>query len=556
MKKISYGMLLVAMALAACTKDAFLAQDDNGIKEMQSFTVIGSQGNDTRVVFTDPGDGGNIQIDWDSKPENEQLSLWGQRTDDDNWKMVGELTGKERINGQTMSFAGKKEYEAELKYRFLYPRLNTAAQEVDFSGQVQDCDHPMDHLSAYNVMQSEALTTYDAPFLLKHACTMLKFVLTLPKATEISGITLTDQSGPAFYSSLTVGSNGQWEVANPTNKYVLVLDNHDGSNRVTAYMMVPIGDVPLSLANQTLSVTAVATDGTTYADDGVVLGNGQTLEPGAYYTLTRTLKSVTSTAETDLRVMSFNIRIFTNNDKGDKHWDKRKGAIVAMIAEQKPTVIGVQESNKYEQQQMYLADNTGYDCISVGRESGGIGKDDEAVPIYYDTKKVVLNDWGYFWLSDTPQKTSHIEGSMFRVVTWGCFTDKQNLYRFYVVNVHLDNSNDQVRKKQAELLMKIFGDINTKGLPVISVGDFNTVDKEVLSPITNDGYKDARLEAPVTDDGITYNDWGGSNQKLIDFVLYTPQRLQPTKYQVVTKAYAGITYISDHYPIQVDFKLK
>ena len=57
--------------------------------------------------------------------------------------------------------------------------------------------------------------------------------------------------------------------------------------------------------------------------------------------------------ENEIKVMSFNIRTKTSNDKGINHWDSRKGACVALIKDQMPDIMGVQEA-QYNSQWTYL----------------------------------------------------------------------------------------------------------------------------------------------------------------------------------------------------------
>ena len=46
--------------------------------------------------------------------------------------------------------------------------------------------------------------------------------------------------------------------------------------------------------------------------------------------------------ETDLKVMSFNIRLGVAND-GENHWEKRKGLVIQTIQNFDPDLLGLQE---------------------------------------------------------------------------------------------------------------------------------------------------------------------------------------------------------------------
>ncbi|PJB59159.1 MAG: endonuclease/exonuclease/phosphatase, partial [Bacteroidetes bacterium CG_4_9_14_3_um_filter_41_19] len=103
--------------------------------------------------------------------------------------------------------------------------------------------------------------------------------------------------------------------------------------------------------------------------------------------------------ETNLSVMSWNIRLDTPADSADR-WDLRKAGVVQVMKEYHPTFIGVQEA--LPQQMAYLVDNlTGYQFIGIGREAGGMG---EYSAIFYDTTRFLVLTSSTFWLSPTPNQ--------------------------------------------------------------------------------------------------------------------------------------------------------
>ena len=265
-----------------------------------------------------------------------------------------------------------------------------------------------------------------------------------------------------------------------------------------------------------------------------------------------------------VKVMSFNIRYYTDKDQNESSWDFRKKAFGPMIDEMRPTVIGVQEARP-----PHLTDLKtiwpDYAWIGVGRRSNG-AQTDEFVPIFYDTKAVELvsggvknKDWGCFWLSDTPDVVSWYEGSGNpRIATWAFFRDKATGGVFFFVNTHIDvnGTDDQIPVKQMVVLKAQMERINTAKLPTMLTADFN---KTLDNPIYIFGPVESMINVRVYLNGIddgknsdntpTYQAFGNHATGLIVDHIFCSDFI-PSKYQVVTKSYEGVQYISDHYPIQ------
>lgn len=71
---------------------------------------------------------------------------------------------------------------------------------------------------------------------------------------------------------------------------------------------------------------------------------------------------------TDIKVISYNIRLGTGKD-GDNSWEHRKHASINMIRTEQPTVVGLQEALAFQLE--YLLDSLpDYEMIGVGRDDG------------------------------------------------------------------------------------------------------------------------------------------------------------------------------------------
>lgn len=263
------------------------------------------------------------------------------------------------------------------------------------------------------------------------------------------------------------------------------------------------------------------------------------------------LASLTATAgspkNSALKVMSFNIRQGTADD-GTNSWDFRGSASLEMIKDQAPDVIGLQEAI-YDQVRFleYFLDD--YKCVGVGRDDGK--KKGEFMEIFYNKKTVSLLKWGTFWLSETPDKVSKgWDAACFRTATWALMKDKKTGNRFYFVDTHIDHKGEQAQANGVTTLLSEMDKINSEGLPVVVVGDFNMrPSDQSLNPIKA-VMKCTRDVAAMTDMNRTFNNWGKAPaDAIIDYIWFNGFS-SCSEYETVTKKYENKVYVSDHYPIR------
>ena len=247
-------------------------------------------------------------------------------------------------------------------------------------------------------------------------------------------------------------------------------------------------------------------------------------------------------------VMSFNIR--TSNAKdGTNSWEFRADAVLAMIQDQNPDVLGLQEATFGQVTPLaYFLDD--YKWVGVGRDDGKKGG--EYMAVFYNKKRVSLAKWGTFWLSETPDTPSKgWDAAYFRTATWCLFKDKTSGKKYFVVNTHLDNEGAEARANGLSLILDKIAAMNGEGLPVIVMGDFNmTLGDPSMAPARK-ALQNARTTAAKSDELDTCHDWG-RNFSAIDFIWYKGFS-SCVEYETVTKPYAGRAYVSDHYPIKAKF---
>ena len=184
------------------------------------------------------------------------------------------------------------------------------------------------------------------------------------------------------------------------------------------------------------------------------------------------LGSAWAQAPDALKVMSFNVRTPADTDPG-KRWEDRRGAMVTLIREQKPEVIGTQELVK--KQGDYLVSHLpGYTLFGKDRR-GGHG--DEHMGVLYDSARLKVLESGDFWLSDTPDVPGSITwGNLFpRMVTWALFQRQADGQRFYLFNTHLPyrDEDEPRRVLGAKLIVSRLATL-PKDIPVVVTGDFNS----------------------------------------------------------------------------------
>lgn len=250
-------------------------------------------------------------------------------------------------------------------------------------------------------------------------------------------------------------------------------------------------------------------------------------------------------------LISYNIRNSGAND-GVNNWENRKDLTINMINQEKPDLICMQEvlNNQLE----FIYDELpNYDFIGVGRDDSV--KKGEAMAIFYRNDKYELLENDNFWLSETPNMVSRgWDGVCRRMVTWGHFKNLNSGKTFFCFNTHLDHKGEVAREESIKLIVKKINEItNGSDEPVFLTGDFNaTIDNPIFTPLIN-SMKQARNDAPVSDNKFTYNNYGlgTENPSVIDHIFY--MNSTPISFTTLDGSY-GEGYISDHFPIKAVFE--
>ncbi|MCF1597046.1 endonuclease/exonuclease/phosphatase family protein [Streptomyces muensis] len=256
-----------------------------------------------------------------------------------------------------------------------------------------------------------------------------------------------------------------------------------------------------------------------------------------------------------LQAMSFNLRFASAAEPHS--WTVRRPVMRELLRREAPHVVGTQEG--VFAQLLDIDSDLGphYDWLGTGRLHGSR---DEAMAVFYDTRRLRPTEYDHFWLSDTPDVIgSNTWGAAFaRMVTWVRFRDLADTGReFYVLNTHFDHVSQYARERSAALIAARIAGFD-RSLPVVVTGDFN------VAAHKNTAY-DTLLGAGLVDTWDTarersalYATFHGfkpltPNGDRIDWVLTTPG---VTAHRAAINTFSdGGQFPSDHLPVQAFLSL-
>jgi len=249
-------------------------------------------------------------------------------------------------------------------------------------------------------------------------------------------------------------------------------------------------------------------------------------------------------------IISYNIR-YDNNWDIENSWKIRRNKISQILVQYSPSIIGIQEGllNQVQYIDSSLID---YDYVGVGRDDGK--KKGEFCAIYFDTTRYVLLKNSTFWLSGTPDTISvGWDAALERICTYGLFKDRITKEELLVFNTHFDHIGVVAREKSSELILKRINKINRQSLPVILMGDFNSIPnsppvKEIITELS-DALQISleKLQGPRG----TFN---GFNEDLpieqrIDYIF--TNKLKVLSYTHINDRLDNNRHISDHLPVMI-----
>ena len=261
-----------------------------------------------------------------------------------------------------------------------------------------------------------------------------------------------------------------------------------------------------------------------------------------------------------LSLMSFNIRcdIAATLPGQADYWPERVPAVQAVLAEELPDVLGIQEGLEHQLAVIGEALPEHYRMIGHGREGGNRG---EHSCIFYDSHRLRLRTWDQFWLSDTPDVVGSATwgNDVTRIATWGRFEDSCTGRELMVVNTHFDHKSELAQLRSAEAIIDHTVSFEP-GLPTVLMGDFNA------------DAGASRAYSTLVGSGVFRDSWEAATQRLtpeygtfpnykdpvigesrIDWIAVTPG-IQVADAAVNTFRLDD-SYPSDHAPVQATVRI-
>lgn len=272
-------------------------------------------------------------------------------------------------------------------------------------------------------------------------------------------------------------------------------------------------------------------------------------------TSTLLLAATSSTlAGEPLKAMTFNLRLATGDD-GANVWSKRKDFAVKVIRDERPDVLGVQEAQPIQVDELVAA-LPEYVNVGVSRRPDG---SDEFSAIYFRRDRFHLSDAGTLWLSDTPTIPGSTTwgNSLPRIATWVRLFDRTDQRRLIIINTHWDHESQPARLNSGKLLAAKVHQLSGDAEPVIVMGDFNAMPNNpaMVALVEQGGLRDTfNVAHPNEADISTFNGFGRvPNGPKIDAVLVSPQwQVEDAK---IIRTRDGELFPSDHWPVTATVRL-
>lgn len=260
---------------------------------------------------------------------------------------------------------------------------------------------------------------------------------------------------------------------------------------------------------------------------------------------------------------TYNIRIETANDTGDKAWSNRKEAVANTIIANDIDVSAFQEiaNQNQEDDLRSLLETAGYNLYTWGRESATINKG-EKVGVTYKTAKFELLDKGFYFLTVDPTTPSASwDSNKVRLTVYVKLKSKTTGEIFFYFATHLDNVGDRARREgsmiNAAKMLEISGDY-----PAFLGGDFNCINDNVGVHYSMRSYfEDARMVSETEPLGpfATYCGFVSpanlGDDKLTQFDHIFLKQARVLSYKAITDDFGRNIMPSDHVCLMISVQL-
>lgn len=255
----------------------------------------------------------------------------------------------------------------------------------------------------------------------------------------------------------------------------------------------------------------------------------------------------------ELKVISFNIH---NNSSpktdGPNAWYLRQNAVLKMLDDEQPDIIGVQEALLDQLTVIDKNFKNKYRRVGAGRDNGITRGEHTA--IYFDKNKFQLVSSKTRWLCPSPQRVmTGWDAKTPRTVTILQLKVKETGKEIFYFNTHLERDGSVAHAESVKVIANLIAQYVPKGTPVIVGGDMNSeIINNDFQPLYDAGFTPARRLASRTDFRNSYNAFGYEPGAMNDHFLVRDINVQ--RFRTINKDY-GVPYISNHYPVRMIIKL-
>lgn len=280
------------------------------------------------------------------------------------------------------------------------------------------------------------------------------------------------------------------------------------------------------------------------------------------------------------RLMSFNIRESTAEVAGNE-WSARKAAVYRMLEDIKPDIVAFQELRREQYKYLYEKYKSQYTFFTHAKDgvlaSGRVADvtDDTSFKnggqrqgYMVRTSMFEMLEWGRYWFSETPDKSSYSwDASTPKLTLWLKMKAKDTGKEFWIFNTHFfpkgDNGKLQCSLMSVDRMKQAVGDTvkegkGTNDKTIFFCGDLNMeyADGQNRLAVLKDWMWHCNVNAPKRDDSKTYSGFrdNPATWTTIDHIFY--RNAENKGYVVVDdETKYGVRFISDHFPIYVDFEM-
>jgi len=267
--------------------------------------------------------------------------------------------------------------------------------------------------------------------------------------------------------------------------------------------------------------------------------------------------------EDTLIFATYNLRIRTKADKGVRSWKNRKNQIAHLIREHQFDVFVAQEIANRRQQKDLKKLLPEYQNIAYGRNNQK-GTKGERLAIFYNKDKFLLQEQGFFFLSETPDKVSKGWDAKYnRICMYAKLSEKDGAKDFYVFNTHFDHIGVLAREGSAKLISAKITELTSDSVQVFLMGDFNSPPSDTLfyTVLSSQFYDCQNAGDNTAEDSLsqgTFNDWLGNEtyfdeMQRIDYIFV--KNVNVILYKVLHDKFIDEIYPSDHFPVKIKIVL-